>query len=181
MQRRGTLQVEIGDRGIKAWRRTKPIKVGPGGVAADYVPFYFAPRSPMLYKIKHHGVEQYREGRQEPLIHLVTAVDIIEELGLPFVFSDGNCAKSITAIFDDLADLDEVDWPLMKQQMWNDTASDGDRMRRRMAEFLVYDRVPWSAFLGVGTMTEDVATQVRNILAGFRLSGDVIVKRDWYY
>jgi hypothetical protein len=181
MQRRGTLQVEIGDRSIKAWRRTKKISVGPGGVAADYVPFYFAPRSPMLFKISRRGVEQYREGRQEPLIYLVTAVDMIERLGLPFVFSDGNCAKFITDVFDDLSDLDKVDWPLMKDRYWNDTASDGDRMRRRMAEFLVYDRIPWSAFLGVGTMTEDVAAHVRNIFAGFGLPVDAIVRRDWYY
>jgi hypothetical protein len=127
------------------------------------------------------GVEQYREGRQDPLIHLVTTVDVVEGLGLPLVFSDGNCAKSITEVFDDLSHLDRIDWPLMKERYWNDTASDGDRMRRRMAEFLVYDRVPWSAFLGVGTMTEEVADRVRNILAGFDLPGDVIVKRDWYY
>jgi ssDNA thymidine ADP-ribosyltransferase, DarT len=171
----------VGDRGVKAWRRTKRIRVGPGGIAADYVPFYFAPRSPMLFKIWRHGVEQYPEGRQEPLIYLVTALDAVERLGLPFVFSDGNCAKDITDVFDDLSDLDKVDWLLMKQKMWNDTASDGDRMRRRMAEFLVYDRVPWSAFLGVGTMTGEVADRVRNILASFGLSGDVIVKRDWYY
>lgn len=175
------LQVEVGDRGIKAWRRAKKIGVGPGGVAADYVPFYFAARSPMLFKISRGGVEQYPDSRQDPLIYLVTAVDVIEELDLPFVFSDGNCAKFITEIFDDLSDLDKVDWPLMKERYWNNTASDGDRMRRRMAEFLVYDRVPWSAFLGVGTMTEDVATRVRNILTSFGLAGDVIVMRDWYY
>jgi len=181
MQRRGTLQVEVGDRGVKAWRRTKNISVGPGGVTADYVPFYFAPRSPMLFKISRGGVEQYPEGRQDPLVHLVTAVDVVEGLGVPFVFSDGNCAKSITEVFDDLSHLDKVDWPLMKERYWNDTASDGDRMRRRMAEFLVYDRVPWSAFLGVGTMTEEVAARMRNILASFGLRVDVKVMRDWYY
>ena len=41
--------VNIAHKSIKARRLKKAVRVGPGGVVADYVPFYFAPRSPMLY------------------------------------------------------------------------------------------------------------------------------------
>ena len=50
------LQHEAGDREIKARRRRQIIDASPGGVVADYVPFYFAPRSPMMYSISRGDV-----------------------------------------------------------------------------------------------------------------------------
>ena len=52
------LRTEVGDRQIKADRRRYPVTCEPGGYPADYVPFYFAPRSPMLYRIARGGVLQ---------------------------------------------------------------------------------------------------------------------------
>ena len=47
----GHLAVEAGDPSVKAKRRSMKVTQGPKGAPSDYVPFYFAPRSPMLYKI----------------------------------------------------------------------------------------------------------------------------------
>lgn len=46
-------QVDCAEGGIKEARRRRIVPIGPGGVVADYVPFYYAPRSPMLRRI--HG------------------------------------------------------------------------------------------------------------------------------
>jgi ssDNA thymidine ADP-ribosyltransferase, DarT len=52
------------------------------------------------------------------------------------VFSDGNCAAAITQVYADLNRRDSViDWRLMRATMWNNTADDPDRKRRRQAEF----------------------------------------------
>jgi hypothetical protein len=42
---------EVGDPQIKERCRNRAVNTGPGGTIGDYVPFYFAPRSPMLYRI----------------------------------------------------------------------------------------------------------------------------------
>ena len=49
---------------------------------ADYVPFYFAPRSPMLYAIYKCNVQDYT-GSQEEIVYLVSTVEIATGLGLP--------------------------------------------------------------------------------------------------
>jgi ssDNA thymidine ADP-ribosyltransferase, DarT len=105
----GRLRVEVGDRNVKARRRSMVVPVGPGGAPADYVPFYFAARSPMLYVIARGRVPEYQDG-QSPLVYLVTDIETIVRMRLPNVFSDGNCASAFTEYFDSLDRLDMVDW-----------------------------------------------------------------------
>ena len=153
--RRGVLKVEAGDRGIKEWRRNVTVQVPPHGSPADYVPFYFAARSPMMLKIKSGQVPTY-SGGQRPLIYFVSTVERVAEAGLTCVYSDGNCANTLTTFHANLDGLDlNVDWAIMKARIWSDTAEDGDRMRRRMAEFLVHQEVPLEVMVGIGTYDDD--------------------------
>ncbi|WP_237498711.1 MULTISPECIES: DUF4433 domain-containing protein [unclassified Streptomyces] len=179
-QTRDLMQVEVGDRGVKSRRRGLLVPTPPGGVPADYVPFYFAPRSPMMLCIKSGRVPEYQEG-QGPLVYLVSTVETMAEKGIKFLFTDGNCASRITSYYDDLTHLDQVDWDIMEAYLWRDTADDPDRKRRRMAEFLMHKTAPLSGMLGIATMTEETANSVRTILAQHSHSMDVRVRREWYY
>jgi hypothetical protein len=73
VDRRSALAVEAADLEIKSSRRAIRIGLAPFGCVADSVPFYFAPRSPMLYKLAKGGVPTYAEG-QDPLVYLVSTV-----------------------------------------------------------------------------------------------------------
>jgi hypothetical protein len=44
--------VDVADATIKSRRMSKRVPCRPGGTVGDYVPFYFAPRSPMLFRIQ---------------------------------------------------------------------------------------------------------------------------------
>ncbi|SDG88580.1 protein of unknown function [Sinosporangium album] len=135
----------------------------------------------MLYVISKGSVEQYQDG-QDSLIYLVTSVDQISSKRLDFVFTDGNCASEITEYFDNLESLERViDWPLMESRHWHNTAEDPDRMRRRMAEFLVHREVPWHCLLGIATMTSDKEEEVNRILEENDKPTYVVCRRDWYY
>ena len=128
---------------IKERRARKMVPTAQDGTLADYVPFYFASRSPMLYAIHNDRVEGYTEG-QVPILHLVSSTDVVSENGLPFVFTDGQAGVAISKFFDRLELLGEVDWEIMKGKWWNDTITHYDRKRKRQAEFLVHGFFPWS-------------------------------------
>lgn len=178
----GSLAVEVGEDRIKEQRRRRGVPMGPGGVVADYVPFYFAARSPMLYAISRGNVPAYQDG-QNPLVYLVTDLDRLQKVGCRFVFTDRNAYYQTATYAEDPAELDQlVDWELMEATMWNNTAAEPDRMERRMAELLVHESVPFSAVLAVGVRSAAIASAsaVAEVLGTLDDPPPVLVRPKWY-
>lgn len=179
----GRLTVEIGNVGIKDRRTHRQVPAGPGGVVADYAPFYYAARSPMLYAIKCGNVSTYAQG-QAGLVYLCTTLARVQELGLAWVASDRNAALGTAAFTDHRADLDDhVDWDLMTATMWNNTPEDPQRRERRQAELLVHQRLPWEAIEFIGTRDAEDLRVVRNALAtlGVAQVPASDVRSRWYF
>lgn len=159
------LAVEVGEDRIKQARRTRPVPVDPGGVVADYVPFYFAARSPMLYTINRGNVAAY-QGGQDSIVYLVSEITTIVEAGCQAVFTDRNAYYPYANfVADPRLAYGQVDWPLMKTHMWNNTSSEPDRMERRMAEMLVRGVVPFPLIGEVAARSEATLARVRSLLA----------------
>jgi hypothetical protein len=185
VSRRGLTRTEVGDPEIKESRRRRPIPVGPGGQVGDYVPFYFAPRSPMMYRIAcdHRDAigGRYRGGDQ-PLVYLLTTTQAVIDAELAWAATDGNAANATTEFTSDPATLEGiVDWQLMKAERWSNTQDDPDRQRRRMAEFLIHDRVPTALLQWLAVYSEGHVSQLREQLDDQRLVDRIIVRPHWYY
>lgn len=147
-------------------------------MVGDYVPFYFAPRSPMLFSIKCGNVQDVSSD-QRRLVYLASTVERAYAAGLECVFTDGNAAAYFTEFADDPGAMDDhIDWPLMNAKMWNNTSDDPDRRRRRMAEFLVRDAFPLDVVVGIGVYDAGIRETVGEIV-GPNLA--VSVRRDWYF
>lgn len=74
-----------------------------------------------------------------------------------------------------------VDWQVMRARMWNNTAEDPDRMRRRMAEFLVYEHVPIDCLTEVVVRNVGMETDVEALLATYSVPLPVRVRPGWYF
>lgn len=176
----GTAYSNIAYETIQSRRATKIAAAGPGGVLHEYVPFYFAPRSPMLYAIKNGRVDNC-PADQTRIVHLVATAQHVAQLKAGFCFTDGHAVMALTEYFDDLGDLKAIDWALMKNRYWFDTDKDPDRKRRRQAEFLAKDFVPWSAITEVGVHNTLRKDEVEAIFSGLEHQPPVKVRAGWYY
>lgn len=165
---------------IKERRARRLVPVCQRGTLADYVPFYFAARSPMLYAISRGAVEGYTEGHR-PILHLVGSVEGVAAEGLPFAFTDGHADMDFSGYFEDLRDLDKIDWQIMMARYWRDTDDDPDRSRRRQAEFLVHRFFPWTLVRTIGVMNRGMAQEVEALLASAGHRPAVRVQTNWYY
>ena len=173
-------RVSIAHDNIKERRRTWSVNVGPRGTLADYAPFYFAPRSPMLYSIHKGRVDHYSEG-QKPIVHLVVHVADVVARGYKYVFTDGHAVMDLSEQYDNLADLPKVDWSIMDSKWWNDTLDLPDRKRKRQAEFLIHKMCPWSLVREIGVIDQQVGDLVTLALSGTNNRPSIAVRPAWYY
>lgn len=182
----------IAHAGAQSARAVRPAPNPPGGNIHDYVPFYFAPRSPMLSAI-HNGNVIGCSFKQDDILHFETTVDLATANHAEFVFYDRNATKSYSESFTDLSKLrTEVAWNLITEtprldgycKYFFDSHSQEkyfDRMERRQAEFLLKHSVPLSAMKRIGVINKSKAEIVREILAETGIDLVVEVKTDWYF
>lgn len=166
---------------LKAWRASKQVPVPPYGTLADYVPFYFAPRSPMLFAIQRGYVNSSLA--QHEIVYIVSTVEMVQQHGKPFVFTDGHPLSEITCFSNNLAELDEfVDWEVMRSPYWYDCAEYPDRKRKRQAEFLVHAELECALIVRIGVYNPRIQQEVAEIVR--KISPHPIpveAHRDWYY
>ncbi|VXD10421.1 type II toxin-antitoxin system toxin DNA ADP-ribosyl transferase DarT [Planktothrix paucivesiculata] len=172
--------INISHDSIQDRRNRQNVPCGSYGTLHDYVPFYFAPRSPMLYTINRGNVQSYKDG-QNSIIHLVVEVDEIIESEIPFVFTDGHAIMEYSDFYTDLNDLRMIDWDVMELTYWHDTDDDPNRKCRRQAEFLIYQFCPWGLIKEIGVINFSMQSQVQKILQNFEQKTPVWVYPQWYY
>lgn len=174
-------------------RRAKiVVPVPPGGPLHDYVPFYFAPRSPMLY-CNHRGTIPNAQPQGE-IVHLVTTAQNIAASGRSFVFYDRHAVVGYAQAYNRLEDLSRIDWrvffepPLIGDyaQYWQNRNDDRfphwvTRKEVRQAEFLVHQGLPLSCIRMIGTYTLATKARVEDILRFHGISCAVETRADWYF
>lgn len=157
-------------------RRATEIQVDccGGRFVGEFVPFYYCPRSPMLYSI-NRGNTGKPVGCQRTIVHLVSTVGNALAKAKDWALSDGNAGAYHSLYFKDLAELGNLDWEAIRATNWQ------GRTHQKAAEFLVADFFPWSAVVSIGCMDSAVAAQVEDIVGKEGNIPIVSVKRDWYY
>lgn len=191
LQKKKIQHANIAYQGAQGKRATKLVARPPGGVIHDYVPFYFAPRSPMLMAINEGRVDGC-DYRQPDIVHFASTVEAVEEKGLAFVFYDYNATLDYSSCYSNLKDIDKIDWDLFYEapcldgycKYWFSTANKPRYIRRmetRQAEFLVHKRFPLNLMDSAGVYSEAKAEQVREIFNKAGIDMPVEVKKAWYY
>lgn len=188
---RGLVAADIAYEQIQGLRAVKAIPIAPGGTFHDYVPFYFAPRSPMLMTINSGNVAGC-DFRQDDIVHLVSHAQSVRDGGHRFVFSNLHAVKDFAEFFNNLLRLDEIDWriffenPLLEGycKYWFSRHTPAHyilRQETRMAEFLVHQQLPIAAISEIGVRTPQGEARIRAALAGTGWNPSVRVVPGWYF
>lgn len=161
-------------------RAPHPIPIEPGGTLSDYIPFYFTPFSIMMYNIKtgHGGVIQ-REN--DEIAILVSSLHRVAELGLRFVFTDSHAYMNEATAYNDLQDLDKIDWPLLNSRNFRKDPEDPGKQGRYQAEALIHRHVPVEALLGIVCYNQARRDAIKAEVERRDLEIPVKVLPKWYF
>ena len=168
MQQLGVEHRDIADPDVV--RRRQDRKVGEGGASIlDYVPLYFNPKNPML---------SVKRDVQDKIAILCVDPRYVDD---PAVFvADGNAASTRTQIFRDrsTSEMQSVNWSFVLG-MGGWPPGDHESSRKKCAEVLVPDSVPFDRLRQVFVRTYDCALAVAALDA--RYERLLVVDPKWYF
>lgn len=182
MLTRGGPTASIGMGSIKKRRLELPVKCHEGDTVGGYVPFYFCPRSVMLYLIYagNHAELAYRGG-QGPILHLeadfTEATEWARTERRPWAFTLSNAGAAYTEFRKDVKQLEEINWKAVRATDWRDP----DIKDGKQAELLIREFFPWDLVRRIGVHSQAVRSRVVRDLAGAPYRPPVEVLPDWYY
>jgi hypothetical protein len=172
--------VGIGNSDLIAKRATREVPVDPGGCLNDYVPFYFTPYSPMMYNIKT-GYNGITKRANAEIAIAVSTLHRLDELDVPFVFSDRHAYLRTAQFSSDVSDLDRIDWPALQRRDFKRDINDPEKVERYQAEALVHRMCPVKALLGIGFFDEPTARSFDAIAEESRVSVKLQAMPKWYF
>ena len=167
--------VSIGDRKIIGLRSDMEIK---GYRLGEYMPFYFGPRSPMLYVIQH-GYNGVTRVEPENIVYCVIKIDDLIQNDIDCIFTDGHALPRLTSFYkkEDLSRINDiVRYEDVYSTQW-DSEEDRDLKRRKEAELLVNCDLPVTFICGYVVYNEIA----RQKLMKLGIIDDKIVVAPKYY
>lgn len=171
----------VGMNHIKQRRLTElQLTSHPGLFVGACVPFYFCPRSVMLYLIHRRNAELTYQGGQTPIIHLQGDLGAVVAWAnaqpARWAFTLSNAGSYFFEDRNDLARLGEINWTAVQATNWSGVLKEG-----KQAEFLLEQRFPWHLVERIGVQSAAIYGQVVNALPAHGHRPPVEVRQDWYY
>lgn len=170
----------IGMNKIKQRRLTElKLTSHPQLYVGQCVPFYFCPRSVMLFLIHKQNPELTYKGGQGPIVHLESdlhaTIAWANSNGRKWAFTLSNAGARYFEDRADPAQLGEVNWDAVQARDWR-----GDK-EGKQAEFLVENGFPWQLVERIGVHSRLVYPTVLNALPVQGHRPRVEVLPEWYY
>lgn len=186
---RGGPAAAIGMGTIKRRRLALPVKCHPGLNVGACVPFYFCPRSIMLFVIHcANSPELTYRGGQGPIVHLEAdlnaAVQWANAQPRKWAFSLSNAGAGYAQFRDSLAQLGDVDWDAVASTNFSNSSYSPSGLlvkEGKQAEFLVEADFPWHLVQRIGAASQAVAAKALSALANATHTPQVTVEPSWYF
>lgn len=186
VQRHASPGTTIGMSSIKERRLRSVLTSHPTLHVGDCVPFYFCPRSIMLYLIYqgNHPELTYRGG-QGPILHLEcdlhASIAWAEANKRRWAFTLSNAGSFY---FEDRASIDqlgEISWDAVGATQWAGNGVDRAVKEGKQAEFLLEECFPWELVEKIGVQSQSMYQQVAGLMIDQPHQPKLEIRREWYY
>ena len=184
---RGGTGTTIGMEGIKLlWLNERLLASHPDLRVGECVPFYFCPRSVMLYLIWQANNPELRyRGGQQPIVHLEAdlheTVNWASAKGRRWAFTLSNAGVRYFEDRCDLGQLDEINWDAVAANKWSGAGVPGTTKDGKQAEFLIEKNFPWHLVERIGVHSREIGQHATNAMQGAAHRPRVEICREWYY
>ena len=182
----GETGTTIGMSDIKKRRLGLKLTTHPLLNVGDCVPFYFCPRSVMLYVIycRNHPELIYLGG-QEPIVHLEAdlrrTVAWAGQHDLRWAFTLSNAGAYYFEDRCDLGHLSDINWSAVRANKWSGIGVPESYKEGKQAEFLIEREFPWELISRIGVCTPIVRDQTLAALETAEYRPPVEIIPNWYY
>ena len=171
---------------IKQRRLTNAMNSHRGLHVGDCVPFYFCPRSVMLYKLwRANDPELEYRGGQGPIVHLEAdlheAVAWADANDRRWAFTLSNAGSYYFEDFSDLRQLNKINWDAVQANQWSGRGVDESLNEGKQAEFLMEHSFPWDMVSRIGVHSAGIRGKVLGETQMAKHQPPVEIKPDWYY
>ncbi len=185
--RRNCAGTTIGMTAIKRRRLEENVLMSHFGLmVGQCVPFYFCPRSVMLYLISQaNNPDLAYRGGQDPIVHLQfdlrAVVDWANGQNKRWAFTLSNAGSRYFEDRADLAQLGEINWTAVAARKWSGLGIDSAIKEGKQTEFLIEERCVWDLVESIGVASQGTYQRVVDALSQIGHRPPVEIQPNWYY
>ncbi|OBT29324.1 hypothetical protein A9263_04505 [Vibrio cyclitrophicus] len=163
----GIVHEDIANNDIQKRRSKMEVTCGPRGVVHDYVPFYFAKRTPMLLNIvKSKNIDQI------DIVYFAIPIEKITNENV--VFSDASANTEIPPNFyKNSKHLGKLNWETIDSWAWS--YRDDEERHQKMAEMLVQSKVDITDIAHIVVWNNNFKNHVKDVLKDNNIEGVQVV------
>ena len=171
--------VTIGSPDIIAMRDGRAVPIPPHGTLSDYIPFYFTPKSPMMYNIVTGWGGISQRSRSDIAI-MVSSLRDLADSGITALYTDRHAYLSMARFFSSLDHLDEISWGPLQRHDFRRDVDDPEKKEKYQAEALVHRHLPIEHLSEIACYSDEGRVFLEEIRDELGLELTIAVRRSWY-
>lgn len=111
----------------------------------------------------------------------MSSLELLEENGLPYVFTDRHAFLRAANFFAERQKLHHIDFELLRRRDFQRDPEDPAKLERYQAEALVHRHLPVTALLGMGCHSRGVQSGIASLASELGLTLRAEVRPSWYF
>lgn len=151
----GIQHLNVAAQSIQERRSTMKVTCDPKGMVHDYVPFYLCSTNPMFLSLVN------KKNVDQPfVIFFAISIEYVNRDNVVFTNASANTTEP-PDFFNDPKDLNQLDWEVIGTKKWG--RGTDDELHKRMAEVLIYERVPITDIEYIVVWNKSIKEEVEKI------------------